>query len=231
MGAGSIGITGRMVDKRTTQVEKSKNIIGHHGGWVMLDRYSADLAGTGGNISDVTFTIPAAARGYKVYYVTFTEYKPMTDGSALMIDADVGGGYTDAYLGDAKWYIGHNNNPSTNSGAGWNSGNGGSSDSNPGNTTGNAQNAMRMTYTGEGTQTEGIGAGIFTLYNNPSSTAYTKNWINQSFTFYKSGSYWASIKYGGGGYWNEAGNTISEIKLTTSSGNIKNGIFTLYAAK
>ena len=145
MGAGCIGYTGRMIDKRTTQVEKADRLIGNSG-WVLLKRYSADLtAYPDTDVSDITFTVPDPSRGYKVFHITYTEYKPVTNEKALMIDVDVGGGYTDAYLGDAKWYFGHSE---SGSGAGWNSGNSGSSASSPGGDVGNAQQAMKSGYTG-----------------------------------------------------------------------------------
>jgi|10_taG_2_1085330.scaffolds.fasta_scaffold60850_2 hypothetical protein len=228
MGAGCIGYTGRMIDKRTTQVEKSDRLIGNSG-WVLLGRYSADLtAYPATDVTSISFTVPAPARGYKAFHVTYTEYKPVTNQKALMIDADVGGGYGDAYLGDAKWYIGHNDSAS-NAGAGWNSGNSGSSASYPGGNTGYAQNAMKMVYTGSSNGSYFSDSGLFSFYVHPGNTAYTKNFINNNYITHYPNS--AAIKYGGGGYWNEGGNTITEIKLTTQSGDIHNGIFHFYAAK
>ena len=227
MGAGCIGYTGRMVDQRTTQVEKADRLIGNSG-WVLLGRYSADLtAYPDTDVSSISFTVPDPSRGYKVFHITYTEYKPVTNEKALMIDVDVGGGYTDAYLGDAKWYIGHSE---SGSGEGWNSGNGGSSASSPGGDVGNAQQAMKSGYTGSSNTSYYSASGMYSLYVHPGSNAYTKNFINNNYVNHY-GATSTAIKFGGGGYWNEAGNTITEIKLTADSGDIHNGIFHFYAAK
>ena len=227
MGAGCIGYTGRMVDQRTTQVEKADRLIGNSG-WVLLGRYSADLtAYPDTDVSSISFTVPDPSRGYKVFHITYTEYKPVTNEKALMIDVDVGGGYTDAYLGDAKWYFGHSE---SGSGEGWNSSNSGSSSSSPGGDVGNAQQAMKSGYTGSSNGSYFSASGMFSLYVHPGSNAYTKNFINNNYINHYGGTSTA-IKQGGGGYWNEAGNTITEIKLTADSGDIHNGIFHFYAAK